>query len=205
MEGVLRAAIFPLSTVLFPHGRLPLHVFEPRYRAMVADCLAGDGTFAVVLIARGSEVGGGDERLEVGTLAALEAARALPDDRSLVLARGLYRVRVERWLADDPYPRALVAPLPDDGDVDPGRLDRAEAAVRRCRALLSELTRAAPLPAGLGGAHEDVAWRLCTLAPLGPLDAQRLLEAPGWVPRLTLLAELAEAAAEDYGRLLAGG
>ena len=54
--------MFPLSTVLFPHARLPLHVFEERYRALMADCLAGDGSSGWSSIARGSEVGGGDER-----------------------------------------------------------------------------------------------------------------------------------------------
>ena len=49
--------MFPLSTVLFPHAALPLHVFEARYRRLMADCLAGDGSFGVVLIARGPEVG----------------------------------------------------------------------------------------------------------------------------------------------------
>ena len=44
-----RLAMFPLSTVLFPYAQIPLHVFEPRYRALVADCLAGDARFGIVL------------------------------------------------------------------------------------------------------------------------------------------------------------
>ena len=54
--------MFPLSAVLFPYATMPLHVFEPRYRALMHDCLAGDRRFGVVLIERGSEVGGGDQR-----------------------------------------------------------------------------------------------------------------------------------------------
>src|SRR5439155_458702 len=61
--------MFPLGTVLFPFVVLPLHVFEPRYRALTRDCLAGSGEFGVVLIERGLEVGGGDERFPVGTVA----------------------------------------------------------------------------------------------------------------------------------------
>jgi uncharacterized protein len=61
--------MFPLGTVLFPHALLPLHVFEPRYRLMTRRVLAGDGELGVVLIERGSEVGGGDTRFGVGTVA----------------------------------------------------------------------------------------------------------------------------------------
>ena len=60
--------MFPLGSVLFPHAVLPLHVFEPRYLALVERCLAGDQEFGVVLIERGSEVGGGDVRFSVGTV-----------------------------------------------------------------------------------------------------------------------------------------
>src|SRR5580698_965052 len=59
--------MFPLSTVLFPHAEIPLHIFEPRYRALAHDCLAADSRFGIVLIERGSEVGGGDHRMAVGT------------------------------------------------------------------------------------------------------------------------------------------
>ena len=50
----MRLPMFPLGTVLVPSAGLPLHVFEPRYRAMVHDCLAGEREFGVVLIERGS-------------------------------------------------------------------------------------------------------------------------------------------------------
>ena len=65
--------MFPLSTVLFPQAGLPLHVFEERYRTLMAECLDGDGEFGVVLIARGSEVGGGDQRVDIGTVARIPA------------------------------------------------------------------------------------------------------------------------------------
>ena len=68
LDGV-ELPMFPLGTVLFPHGVLPLRVFEPRYRLMIAHCLEQDARFGVVLIERGSEVGGGDTRFHVGTVA----------------------------------------------------------------------------------------------------------------------------------------
>ncbi|HEX4162859.1 MAG TPA: LON peptidase substrate-binding domain-containing protein, partial [Acidimicrobiales bacterium] len=61
MSGT-RLPMFPLSAVLFPQATMPLHVFEPRYRQLMHDCLEGDPRFGVVLIERGSEVGGGDQR-----------------------------------------------------------------------------------------------------------------------------------------------
>ncbi len=66
--------MFPLGTVLFPSMVLPLHVFEPRYRQLTLECIEAEREFGVVLIARGSEVGGGDQRRSVGTLARIVQA-----------------------------------------------------------------------------------------------------------------------------------
>ena len=72
-----RLAMFPLGIVLMPGQFLPLHIFEPRYREMIRDCLEGSQEFGVVLIARGSEVGGGDLRHRVATRASMVQAVAL--------------------------------------------------------------------------------------------------------------------------------
>src|SRR5687768_12766401 len=109
--------MFPLGTVLLPTAVIPLHVFEPRYRALVHDCLAADREFGIVLIARGSEVGGGDDRTDVGVVARIVEAVELPDGRWAIGAVGVDRIRVRTWLADDPYPRADVEAWPD---IDPG-------------------------------------------------------------------------------------
>jgi Lon protease-like protein len=100
--------MFPLGTVLLPFAHLPLHIFEPRYRALVKDVLAGDGEFGVVLIERGQEVGGGDVRFGVGTVAKVLQTAELPDGRWLLDAVGTERFRVTEWLPDDPYPLAMV-------------------------------------------------------------------------------------------------
>ncbi|MEY3360946.1 MAG: hypothetical protein RL531_665, partial [Actinomycetota bacterium] len=80
--------MFPLGTALLPGAMLPLHVFEERYRALVEHCLARDGEFGVVLIERGSEVGGGDRRFAVGTLARIVEAGRFPDGRYALVATG---------------------------------------------------------------------------------------------------------------------
>ena len=100
--------MFPLSAVLFPHASMPLHVFEPRYRELMRDCLAGDARFGIVLIERGSEVGGGDERSALGTRGVITEAAELPDGRWVLEIEGEALIEVEEWLPDDPYPVALV-------------------------------------------------------------------------------------------------
>jgi uncharacterized protein len=202
--------MFPLGAVLFPGTILALHVFEPRYRQLMTDCLAGDGCFGVVLISRGSEVGGGDQRVSVGTEASIEEAARLHDGRWVVAARGRRRIAVESWLPDDPYPLADVRPLPAAPvEPDPGAVAEARAAVRRARALLSELGQAAPagdLPGAdePAGDPEATTWLLCAAAPLGPLDRQRLLEIGDAAERVSVLTDLVLGVADDLHRLLAG-
>ncbi|HWC36988.1 MAG TPA: LON peptidase substrate-binding domain-containing protein, partial [Acidimicrobiales bacterium] len=133
--------MFPLGTVLFPHMGLPLHVFESRYRTLMRDCLAGDGEFGVVLIERGSEVGGGDTRFGIGTVARIAETAELPDGRWVLLATGTRPIRVTTWLPDDPYPVALVEDLADPPMAadDMEHLELASRAVRRALALQTEL------------------------------------------------------------------
>lgn len=186
--------MFPLGTVLFPHASLPLHVFEPRYRALAEECLRGRGEFGVVLIERGSEVGGGDTRFSVGTVARIREAGRFPDGRYLLHAVGTRRLRVRRWLPEEPYPRAEVELLGDavpSGDVDRVRA-RVERRLEEVIALRAELGEGAPLPTGLRLADDTVraSFEAAAAAGLGPLDAQRLLELEDPGARLRDLAEL---------------
>lgn len=206
--GARPLAMFPLSTVLFPLLELPLHVFEPRYQVLLADCLAAEREFGVVLIDRGSEVGGGDRRVQVGTVARIESASPMAEGRWLLATRGTRRVRVTEWLPDDPYPVAVVEELPAAPRRPGGpALEVAQRAVRRARALLSELGPAPALVGSLelGDDADEAAWRLCAMAPVSPLDGQRLLEIDEPVERLGHLAELCDAVADDLSRMLADG
>ena len=142
--------MFPLQSVLFPRAALPLQVFEPRYLRMIDEVLDGDRRFGVVLIARGNEVGGGDERERVGTVARIVRVGALDDGRLTLVALGERRLRVVDWLEDDPYPVATITELEPDG-TGPGTeamVDRARRAYRRTLAIASELggTTADPEP-----------------------------------------------------------
>jgi Lon protease-like protein len=203
-----RLPMFPLSAVLFPHASMPLHVFEPRYRELMRDCLAGDARFGIVLIERGSEVGGCDQRSGLGTQGIITQAAELPDGRWVLEIEGEALIEVEEWLPDDPYPVALVhAVTPERRAEDAAPLLGAAAQrVRRARALLAEQGGAPPLPAELaldGGGDVDLAaWQLCALAPLSAYDAQRLLAADAAPQRLRLLAALMEELELDLHRML---
>lgn len=185
--------MFPLGTVLVPGMVLPLHVFEQRYRRLVRDCLAGAAELGVVLIRRGSEVGGGDVRTDVGTLARIGRADEQPDGRWFLVAVGERRIRVARWLEDDPYPRAEVVEWPDDPATAPHEaaqvIARIEVQLRRAAALLVELGEPAP-PVGLSLAAEPVAasYQAVALGPLGPADRHHLLAAPTVAERFEGLA-----------------
>ncbi len=201
--------MFPLSAVLFPHGTVRLHVFEPRYLAMVRDCLAADARFGVVLIERGSEVGGGDHRAMLGTRGVIARAATLLDGRWLLEVRGEAVVQVEEWLPDDPYPQATVHAVEERSEGS-GELTElvtvTTGRVRRARALLAEHGGGAPLPPDAvfdgGGDVAEAAWRLCGEAPVSAYDAHRLLAAAGPAERLQTLARLMEELELDLERML---
>ena len=194
--------MFPLGNVLFPHAQLPLHVFEPRYRALAETCLAGDGEFGVVLIERGSEVGGGDTRFSIGTVARIVAAGRLPDGCRVVMyggGEGTRRLRVREWLPDDPFPRADVELLGEPGS--PGDAGAARADVERLlKRVLAMSAEVGDAPTSIDVVLDDdpaqAAFEAAAAAPIGPLDAQRLLELDDPGERLTqlraLLADQAE-------------
>ncbi|HEY8526115.1 MAG TPA: LON peptidase substrate-binding domain-containing protein [Acidimicrobiales bacterium] len=187
--------MFPLGTVLLPGMVLPLHVFEPRYRQLVADCRAGAGEFGVVLIERGHEVGGGDVRTDVGTVARIVQSRDLPDGRHILATVGTRRVRVERWLPDDPYPRAEVTDWPDEPPPAGAERDeqraRLQALVRRAAALRTELGEPAP-PVDLTLVDDPVmaVYQAALAAALGPADLYDLLTASTVAERARQLEEL---------------
>src|SRR5947208_857864 len=200
--------MFPLGTVLFPGVGLPLHVFEPRYRVLTRHCLDGDGRFGVVLIERGSEVGGGDVRSSVGTVARIVEANELPDGRWFLMAVGLERLEVERWLADNPYPAAEVRVLedtPPPAGADERRAE-VERLLRRLLGLKAELGEPAP-PATVEIDDEPgpAAYQAAALAGLGPFDAQRLLELPGPGERLEALVFALAEEVDVLARRAGGG
>ncbi|HZU72565.1 MAG TPA: LON peptidase substrate-binding domain-containing protein [Acidimicrobiales bacterium] len=203
--GELRLPMFPLGMVLFPHMELSLRAFEERYLALVADCLASRRQFGVVLIERGHEVGGGDTRFGLGTVARIVAEARAPDRSWLLQTTGAGRVEVVTWLPDDPYPLALVRPRPEPGPPSPDRLAGAERTVRRSLALAVEAgLKVPPATFTLDEDPSVAVYQLCARAPVGALDRQSLLEAPDHDSRLDLLEQRAGEALELFARQIGG-
>jgi Lon protease-like protein len=201
-------AMFPLGMVLFPGVYLPLHVFEPRYRAMVEACLAATPEFGVVLIERGSDVGGGDARFDVGCVARIVTAAQLDDGRWVLETVGTRRVRIGRWLPDAPYPRAEVDEWGDPpGEAAAGlRRDEVESRLRRVLAMAAEMGEEV-VDATVAIDDEPVlaSYQMAASAPVGPLDRQALLEAQTTLSRLELLGRLLDEEEAVLARRLAGG
>lgn len=108
--------MFPLGSVFLPGDIVPLRIFEPRYVEMLQQMLAGqteiDMSFASVLIARGSEVGGEDQRRELGVLVHVEQCVATPEGGYGIVGLASDVVEIEEWLTDAPYPRAKITIRP---------------------------------------------------------------------------------------------
>ena len=169
--------MFPLGSVLFPASLVPLRVFEPRYLTLIGRLLDEDEPdfeFGVVLIERGRDAGGGDQRASVGTMARLVSVDAGADDL-VIVGLGTQRFTVERWLDDDPYPRAELSMLPDlewSEALAPLRTE-AEAIVRRVIARVAGEQSDGDLE--LSDDPVTAAWQLAAVAPLGEYDRYTLL------------------------------
>jgi Lon protease-like protein len=200
--------MFPLGTVLVPHQPLPLHVFEPRYRALVRDCFAADATFGVVLIERGSEVGGGDVRFDVGCTARIIQGQEQLDGQWELATVGESPLRVLEWLPDDPYPLAEVELVEDPAwtaDDEPA-FDRALASFRAVIDVAERTgstvdPRILELPGEASWDH----WLLVGRAPLGELDRLALLRATTPTERLVSLADQLDELAAVLATRLDGG
>src|SRR5919112_4051876 len=190
--------MFPLGSVLFPYMPLRLRVFEERYLIMLSDLVkANDTRFGVVLIERGHEVGGGEQRFDIGTMAEITQLGAQEGFVGLV-ARGGRRFVVDRWLEDAPHPRAEVTELPDL-EWDPelaGLRTETERLVRRTLAMASEFAENVwPADIELSDDPAAAIWQLAAIAPLGALDQLELLRANSFGRLLAQVAELTRAAA----------
>jgi len=210
--------MFPLGSVLLPGMLLPLHIFEDRYRRLIEVVLEADEPeFAVTLIERGSEVGGGDIRAMVGCTARVLEAGRTDDGRWAVITVGIQPVQVVEWLPDDPFPRARILPLVPTDDAlieDSGsatsslgeRLERLAVNLRRCVALASELGQSGSVDVELSEDPWLATFQAAALAPLGSLDRQRVLSTRSTVDRLDLVESLLEEQAGLLeGRLRLGG
>jgi Lon protease-like protein len=171
--------MFPLSTALMPAMPLSLRIFEERYLKLLGDLMLSENPeFGVVLIERGPEIGGGEKRLGIGTLASVTDIGTLDQFYGLE-SIGTQRIRVNAWLPDDPYPMADIDFIPDliwDNSLMPARV-HLETKVRNLLAFASEFGDLQYGPeTELSDDPMDACWQLAGVLPVGALDQVDLLQ-----------------------------
>jgi Lon protease-like protein len=191
MSGPLEIPLFPLGTVLFPAGPLPLRIFETRYIDLVRRCLRDESGFGVVLIREGAEAGGPAATFDVGTYARIVDFSQQPDGLLGIRAEGERRFRiVERRRARDGLNLADVEWLAEEARQPlPGEF--AELAP----ALDAILTQAGDPYASLERHLDDAAWisgRLAEILPVPAGHKQHCLELDDPVERLRYLRPMFE-------------
>ena len=193
--------MFPLEVAMLPGEELPLRIFEPRYSALVSDCLSSDDpAFGVVLIAAGREVGGGDARSDIGALARITECADFGDGRYRLRCVMAERIRVLEWHPDDPYPRAAVEVWPDEPgaavDVEAIRdvEDRMIALFERIAAARGAQVDARDVVVGADASGDAAMWvyALASRVPMGQADRYAVLAAPTVAARVGALRDAVE-------------
>jgi uncharacterized protein len=186
MPDIQEISLFPLGTVLFPGGLLPLKIFEQRYLDMTKACIRDDRPFGVCLIREGREVGTAAVPEPVGCFATIEEWEMPQLGMFHIVARGGGRFRIrEQRVAANHLITASVEPVPADAP--------AQAVDPLCREILqaiAEKVGAERFPSPLQ--FDDATWvsyRLAEILPLDPREKQSLLEITDAGERLARLHE----------------
>jgi Lon protease-like protein len=171
--------MFPLGTVLLPHMPLSLRIFEERYLKLLGDLIGEEmPEFGVVLISKGPEVGGGEQRFDYGTIAAVTDI-GTTDEFYGLQSVGAQRFRVVGWLPDDPYPLADIEFLPELAWQESlGELrEHVEDKVRKLLAFASEFGDLQyDSDTQLSDEPIEACWQLAGILPIGQLDQIDLLK-----------------------------
>jgi Lon protease-like protein len=201
MGGARRIPVFPLAgALLFPRAQLPLHIFEPRYRAMIRDALAGDKLIGMVQPRDETER---PSLFEVGCLGRIVGSEQLDDGRYNIVLEGLSRFRIAREVkASTPYRQveAECGGFADEEDPEPlGLAQRAELE-QEARRYADALGYAVDWEAVGRLDDEMLVNGIAQIAPLGIASKQALLEAADIGGRCELLVQFMQ-----FQRLMPGG
>lgn len=189
---LLDVALFPLQTVLFPEGLLPLRLFEQRYLEMAKGCLRDDQPFGVCCIREGREVGAPATPEDVGCLARISSWDMAQLGVLSIVAQGTQRFRIlERRVARDGLARASIELLPEARDA--GVAEAQQGCVRFLRAIIEQTEGAFVAQPRRFDSCVWVSARLAERLPLPLAFKQALLEMDDGAERLARLdAALAE-------------
>jgi Lon protease-like protein len=185
-----RLRLFPLNTVLFPGAVLTLHVFEPRYRKMVSECLEAGETFGVCLIRDGDEAGDPEVMpYEVGTTAEISDMTLLEGGRYHLSTIGRRRFRIARVVDREPYLTVEVDYLAEEVPGDPGAvaglISEIRAVFREYLRLLVEFS-GRELDIDLPDDAVDASFLIGDALQVADSMKQRLLELSSTEQRLTV-------------------
>jgi Lon protease-like protein len=170
-----RLPLFPLSVVLFPGTTLPLHIFEPRYRRMLADCLAGDRRFGITPPGAEQE---GPEVGQVGCIAEIRVNQELPDGRSNIVVLGGLRFVIGRMLSESlPYYMGMVETFEDEPGSSPpaDRIPRLREVFLRYQEVLRHLNDLEPGEPQLPADPMELSFHVAAGAECDAAVKQRLL------------------------------
>jgi Lon protease-like protein len=185
-----RLPLFPLDIVLFPGTPLPLHIFEPRYRTMLADCLEGDERFGVLLI---SPEGGTPRLGSVGCTARIHASELMPDGRSNIVVVGEKRFVVDAYLDESvPYAVGLVSEFDDDEEpgVSPEHLTELASLSRQYIDTLHTLNDSPGGSINFPDNPQDFSFQVAATLQVDTEIKQRLLSTRSTRERIRLLLRL---------------
>jgi Lon protease-like protein len=185
--------MFPLSSVVFPGAKFSLRIFEERYLAMIDDCIHSKTGFGVCLIEKGHEVGGGDQRYEIGTQVSIRQVEDSGSGQFQLNCLGERRIRVIEWLPEVPYPNALIKneEANDFGSLSEDEVRGLNEILASTYTKFAKLSRAtfSPLPV-ITDITIRTLYQLAELSFLGPYDRYRILATETLDERLRLLKEL---------------
>jgi len=180
--------LFPLPVVLFPGTAIPLHIFEERYRAMLETILEGDRRFGLIYHDPDESGPFMNEAGRMGTVAAVINHQPLPDGRSLILVRGLYRFQIQEEVREgEPFYQARVRKVKDLSPPDPEELMRRR---RRSLSLFEAALQNFPQSSGSLPAfdvEQELSFRLAAAVRMDAPWKQQLLEMMNEAARLDRL------------------
>ena len=202
VSGVRELPLFPLPVVLFPGVPLPLHIFEPRYRRLLADVRASNNLFGLSYFDAGE---GGDRPApgHVGCAAEVVEVQPMPDGRSNILTVGVARYRVEEYVErGDPYLVARVEFFADEDD-DPRVLERrasevTEVFMRIARAMRTINDDRTSLPELPESDPERLSFLVAAVVEMEAEDKQELLELRSTAERLRRIYGMLSQAVASY-------